>query len=105
MRKVIIGISATLVIIASFFFIKIENNAPDNTRVIAELERKTYITPPCFEQANASNYIDETTLEEARKLGLKADSPCTEKSLTAGKMTVMDWLLVQAGIKENHWNW
>lgn len=105
MKKTILAIVVMVIIAISSLYIKVDLEPPVTTRVILELDRQTYITPPCFESANATNYIDETTLEEAKEMGFKPDSTCTEESLEPESVSVWKWLLITVGFGENKWDW
>jgi len=77
-----------------------------NTRVILEHNEETYIAPICFEEANASNYIEETTLERAEELNYPPHSSCTEEALENEKSPFIVALLKNVGILSKKWdNW
>src|SRR5699024_11621096 len=80
---VIVGI---LCLIISFFIPK-ETKPSDSTRVILDHHVETYIAPICFEEANASNFLDETTLKQAQEMNYEANSDCTKEALKDRKST------------------
>lgn len=90
----------------SSFFIPKETKPSPSTRVILENTYKTYIAPICFQQSNATNWIEEATLEKAKELNYKPHSSCTENALKAEKDRLIISILKEVGILENKWrNW
>ncbi|KIL50013.1 hypothetical protein [Jeotgalibacillus soli] len=54
---------------------------PSNPRVILDHHKQTYVTPGCFEQADATNFIEDSTLENAQEIGYKPNDECTESEI------------------------
>ena len=80
MSKKRIGIILALVlavILLALFFLPRENEPSPNSRVILEHTYRTYIAPSCFESADATNFIEESTLEEATAMNYLPHSDCT----------------------------
>ena len=63
--------------------VPISQTAPDNTRIILDHTLQVYVSPPCFDQAELTNFLEETTLAQARNVGYDVESTCTEASLVA----------------------
>lgn len=80
-KVVITIIIVLLLLIGSSFFVKINLFPPSDTRIILERTHWTYIAPPCFEQAQTTNNLAESTLRKAKELNYRAESSCTEKYL------------------------
>lgn len=95
---------AILIIVS--FFIPREIKPSADTRIILEHTYKTYIAPPCFEQAEATNYLQDSTLEDAQNLNYEPHDSCTEDELANEKNSLPISLLKEAGILNNKWdNW
>lgn len=60
------GAAALAAVVLAANFTKITAAPPDDTRMILEHTHRTYISPPCYEQAQKTNHIAESTLGEAR---------------------------------------
>ncbi len=91
----------------SSFFIPKETKPSPSTRVILEHTYRTYIAPVCFQQSNATNWIEETTLKKAKEeFNYKPHSSCTENALKAEKDRFITSILKDVGVLENKWrNW
>src|SRR5690625_1827468 len=85
MKKVffiIIGLSLlVLFVFIVSLFIPYESKPPSSTRVILEHHYGTYIAPPCFEQSETTNYLEDATLRKAYELNYNAHDACTEERL------------------------
>lgn len=73
---------------AVFFYVPFNLSPPDSTRVILDHDKKTYIAPPCFNQADATNFLEETTVAKLDELDYEANSSCTEEALTEKRTTL-----------------
>lgn len=92
-------------ILSTFFFSKSVQPSP-NTRVVLEHTYKTFIAPLCFEKADATNFLEESTLGNARGLEYRPDSPCTEEALKAESDSLFIGVLKEIGIIDKKWdNW
>ncbi len=83
-----------------FFFIPRENTPSPESRVILEHSFRTYIAPSCFEQADATNFLEEATLEQAQELNYPPHSSCTEKAFEGNNDSGFIRLLKELGIME-----
>lgn len=107
MKKIllVVLIIFSLFLISSFFFTKTVKPSED-TRVILEHTYKTYIAPVCFETADATNFLEESTLENAQEIGYAAHSDCTEEALEAEEHSFFVSILQEIGILNKKWdNW
>lgn len=94
-----------VLILVSFFIPKETKPSPD-TRIILEHTYKTYIAPRCFEQSNATNYLQDSTLGEALDLNYDPHDSCTEAELESEKDSLFISLLKDIGILSKKWdNW
>lgn len=82
------------------FFIPRENVPAPETRVILEHSFRTYIAPSCFEQADATNFLEEETLEKALELNYPPHSSCTEKAFEGNRDSGFIRLLKELDIVE-----
>lgn len=94
-----------LVLVGVSLFIPINATPSKKTRIILEHTYKTYIAPPCFEQAQATNHLEESNLGKARELNYKAESSCTEKQLEPQRKLLIMNLAEQAGLISGQWSW
>lgn len=102
MKKGIIGLVVVLIIVVLSFVIQISAEAPSNTRLIIDNMHKVYVSPPCFDAADLTNYIEESTLEQAQKINYAPEGKCTEESLT-NKVSLAVYILESIGLKESVW--
>lgn len=82
------------------FFLPRENMPAPESRVILEHSFRTYIAPSCFEQADATNFLEEATLEQAQELNYPPHSSCTEKAFEGNQDSGFIRLLKELGIME-----
>lgn len=102
MKKKTIWAIALLAIAISLllFFMPRENVPAPESRVILEHSFRTYIAPSCFEQADATNFLEEATLQNAEELNYPPHSACTEKAFEGNRDSGFIRLLKELGIME-----
>ncbi|TWT24799.1 hypothetical protein [Planomicrobium sp. CPCC 101110] len=88
-------IAAVLLVL---FFMPRDNQPPPQSRVILEHSHRTYIAYSCFEESNATNFLEESTLQEARDLNYPAESACTEKVFQGNRDSFFVSLMKELGI-------
>ncbi|MFF0830648.1 hypothetical protein ACFYU8_27760 [Brevibacillus sp. NPDC003359] len=103
-RGPLIGICA-VVVVAGVLSIPMEVGPAPDTRLILEHTNKTYISPPCYEQANKSNNLAEADLQKAQELNYQPESSCTANSLAPIKQPIASILAQNLGIKQSNWDW
>lgn len=103
-RGLLIGIGAVIVV-AGVLSIPVEAGPSPDTRIILEHTNKTYISPPCYEQANKTNNLAEADIQKAQELNYQPESSCTANSLAPIKQPIASLLAVNLGIKQSQWNW
>lgn len=83
MKKKISIVAIALVIIALILSISIDVEVPPkkDSRVILEHTYHSYIAPTCFEESDATNFLEESTLDKAMELNYAPHSACTEEAL------------------------
>ena len=87
-------------ILLLLFFMPRENMPAPETRVILEHSFRTYIAPSCFEQADATNFLEESTLAEAQELEYPPHSSCTEEAFEGNQDSGFIRLMKELGIME-----
>ncbi|MFD3257872.1 hypothetical protein ACE3MQ_04585 [Paenibacillus lentus] len=92
-------------ILLSLFFIPINASPSGQTRMILDHSLHVYVSPPCFNEAQVTNNIAESTLSKARELQYEAEAKCTTDSLMSQKMSLADALFIRLGIVKGPWNW
>lgn len=90
--------SIIAVIILLSIFIKVDTPPSKDTRVIIEHKYETYIAPPCFEQSDATNFLEESTMEHAEDIGYRMHDTCTEKALETEENAGIIHLFKQIGL-------
>ena len=101
-------ISITFLSIVALFaiigaFIKTTDIAPSHARIIVDHTPQTYIAPPCFNDADATNDLEDTTLERAVELGYKPESECTESAIVGEPRSLLSKTLEKLGFIEGQW--
>ena len=107
MKKTIIILTSIIwVLLIASFIIERETEPSPDTRIYLEHTYKTYIAPNCLQESEPSNYILESTLQEAEDLGYPPHSECTENELKPEKNKLIVHILKELGIVEKKWdNW
>ncbi|WP_332691210.1 hypothetical protein [Halalkalibacter lacteus] len=65
--------------------VPISVTSPDNTRVIIDHTYKVYSAPGCYDQAELTNNLEETTFDHAKDLAYVSESSCTDNELLEQK--------------------
>ncbi|MFD2130903.1 hypothetical protein ACFSKI_06580 [Pseudogracilibacillus auburnensis] len=81
-----------------------ETTPPNDARVILEHTSETYIAPSCFEQADATNFLQEGKLEEAEELSYQAHDDCTKKAFQSEKDSLFMSTLKSIGLIKTKWD-
>ncbi|MED1781044.1 hypothetical protein P4V43_04330 [Brevibacillus fortis] len=103
-RGPLLGIFA-VVVVAGVLSIPMEVSPAPDTRLILEHTNKTYISPPCYEQANKTNNLAEADIQKAQELNYQPESSCTANSLAPVKQPIASILAQNLGIKQSQWDW
>ncbi|RXZ77835.1 hypothetical protein EBB07_27590 [Paenibacillaceae bacterium] len=77
MKKYIYSVAAAIVLIGALYVIKLPVDPPDDTRMVLDHTKRIYIAPPCFETAEATNYLSDSTWKDAKKSNYEPESECT----------------------------
>ncbi|USG65863.1 hypothetical protein NDK47_00455 [Brevibacillus ruminantium] len=99
------GVVAVAAIVVIFSFVKVPFGPHGDTRIILEHTHLTYISPPCYEQAEKTNNLAETTWEKAQELSYTPESACTEQSLKPIEVPLSYWLMEKLGMAKSKWDW
>ncbi len=103
-RLLILSIALIVGLIIIGFIIPVETKPSDSTRVILEHHQKTFIAPTCFEESNASNFIEDSTLGQAYELDYEAHSTCTADALMSEQNPFIIGLWKDLGIVSKKWD-
>ncbi|UOE96009.1 hypothetical protein [Alkalihalobacillus sp. LMS39] len=101
--RIVIGIGVFVLLLSSFL-IQTTPKAPMNTRMIVDHTYGVYIAPPCFNDAEVTNYLEETTLGRAIETGYEPESICTENSLTAENQPWIYNMFEKIGFIQGKWD-
>ncbi|EGQ19273.1 hypothetical protein HMPREF9372_3741 [Sporosarcina newyorkensis 2681] len=100
-----VPILIVLLVLVGFIIPRITQPSSD-TRIVLEHTYRTYIVPSCFEESDATNFLEESTIQKARELNYKPHSSCTEDALKGDKDRLIVSLLKEIGIVDKKWdNW
>ena len=100
-KKITLGVALLIAgIFIALFFLPQDNQPGPNTRVVLEHNYRTYIAPSCFEQADPTNFIEESTLERAQEINYPPNSECTEKAFEGNNDSPFIRLMKELGIME-----
>ena len=100
---IIVGVIIIGLLIVGFGFEK-ETKPKDDTRLILEHTYKSYIAPVCFEDSEATNFLEDSDIEMANQLGYKPHDDCTEEALKPIKEKIFISFLHDFGILETQWS-
>ncbi|WP_054635236.1 hypothetical protein [Thalassobacillus sp. C254] len=102
--KIVVSTMAALlgILIILGFFVSTSLYAP-SVRVIIDHTNQTYVSPPCFEEAELTNNLQEVALEHAVTLGYEAEAECTSDSLVEEDVPLNLALLKEMGIVPTKW--
>lgn len=74
----VIGVVVSVLLIIAGFVIPIEVDAPESDTVIIDYTLSEYSAPACFDEAEFTNNIDETSYEEVKDHSrFEPESECT----------------------------
>ncbi|GEM_PF-2403058 len=88
-----------------FLLVPLPMAPPGGTRMVLDHTQQIYIAPPCFEQANATNYLTETTWKEARQRGYTAEPSCTAERMKSAAVPGWQRLGSLVGYLPKAWAW
>ncbi|WP_033542622.1 hypothetical protein [Planococcus sp. CAU13] len=83
-----------------FLLVPRDNVPPPNTRVVLEHTYRTYIAPSCFQGADATNFLEESTLQHAKELNYPPHSDCTAEAFEGNHDSRLTSILKEFGIVE-----
>lgn len=98
----IVGLIIIFGIVGSL--IKTTPIAPPKARMIVDHTLQVYVAPPCFNEADVTNYLEETTFERAVDLGYTPESSCTEEAIIGEPRSLLDGVLQNLGLKQGQWS-
>ncbi|RNF39091.1 hypothetical protein [Planococcus salinus] len=86
--------------LVALLFLPRDNQPGPDTRVVLEHNYRTYIAPSCFQEADPTNFLEESTLEHARELGYPPNAECTEKAFEGNNDSRFVSLMKELGVME-----
>lgn len=102
---IIVGALVVVLLVLSFIIQK-ETKPSDNTRVIIEHTYSTYVAPPCFNDADVTNFLEDSTLGAAIDMDYDPHDNCTEEAYKNEKNSLFISLLKDIGFLQKKWdNW
>jgi len=87
------------------FLVELPLQSPGSTRVILDHSLQTFIAPSCFEQAEISNNLSDSTLGRARDKRYVPESACSERALAHARMTLFQLLWETTGAWTGRREW
>ncbi|MDN3428059.1 hypothetical protein QL992_04215 [Microbacterium sp. APC 3898] len=100
-RKIwIVVLLLAAAVLLLLFFMPRENVPAPESRVILEHSFRTYIAPSCFEEADATNFLEESTLAKAQELEYPPHSSCTEEAFEGNRDSGFIRLMKELGVME-----
>lgn len=100
-KKITVSVALLVAgVLIALLFLPRDNQPGPSTRVVLEHNYQTYIAPSCFEQANPTNFLEESTLQHARDLNYPPNSECTEKAFQGNNDSRFVSLLKELGVME-----
>ncbi|EZH67128.1 hypothetical protein DH09_04120 [Bacillaceae bacterium JMAK1] len=103
-KKIIITLlSIVAILIIGGMFVPISVSAPSDTRTIIDHTTQTYAAPSCFDQAEMTNFLQETTFGHAQTLDYDAESLCSSDFYTQSDVPIFFAMLQLFGLGEEKW--
>ncbi len=81
--KPLVALAILLVIIG--LIVPVQVHPRDDFRIIIDHTKKVYVAPACFDDADVTNNLEETTLKHALHLQYEPESSCTSEELVPVK--------------------
>ncbi|MFD0590936.1 hypothetical protein ACFQZE_23355 [Paenibacillus sp. GCM10027627] len=96
------GIIIFIILVVS---VPLPTQPPGDTRMILDHTLLVYAAPPCFNEADLTNNLAETTWDLAKQKGYEPESACTAEKMKPVSRTLwnigMNWL----GLSASPWAW
>ncbi|NMM52655.1 hypothetical protein [Paenibacillus aquistagni] len=97
------GLIAVLLLVVARM--PLTSHPSNHTRMVVDHTLQTYVAPPCFDDAELTNYLSETTWSKVKELHYKPESRCTEERIQPIKQTLWNKLLQSIGLSSSPWSW
>ncbi|MCG7407015.1 hypothetical protein MH117_06250 [Paenibacillus sp. ACRRX] len=94
-----------LLVLLIMLFVPLSFQPPGNTRMVIDHTLRVYIAPPCFNEADLTNNLIETTWHKAVETGYGPESDCTANKMKPIKRTLWDKVMELTGLIPNPWSW
>nr|WP_100372535.1 hypothetical protein [Bacillus sp. FJAT-45037] len=83
---IFIGLAVILIILGLTIQVTVE---PNDERVIIDHTKKVYSAPECYDNADLTNNLEETTYQYANDLNYEVESSCTSEALSGDKKPIL----------------
>ncbi|WP_020619785.1 hypothetical protein [Paenibacillus daejeonensis] len=94
-----------IVLLCVIAVVPVTTGPPDRTRMVVDHTLETYIAPPCFDQAEATNYLGEINWRGAQTYNYKPESACTTALMEPQSMMLWQVAGVRLGWLSGPWGW
>lgn len=103
-RKLVIGLLLTLLaLLVGGFVIPVDVGAPSDTRTILDHSTQEYVSPSCIDDAEVTNYLQETTYGHALSLDYEPESGCSGEYYQESGVPLFIAMLKTIGIVDQKW--
>ncbi|MBB6449412.1 hypothetical protein HNR44_001361 [Geomicrobium halophilum] len=104
-RKVVISLSViVLILLLGGLVVPINVGAPSDTRTILDHTTQNYVSPSCIDDAEVTNYLQETTYGHALSLDYDAESSCSAEFYQESDVPLFVAMLQMIGVSEQKWS-
>ncbi|QQK80633.1 hypothetical protein HUG20_12480 [Salicibibacter cibi] len=104
-RKLITGLLLTFVaLLVGGFLIPVDVGAPSDTRTILDHSTQEYVSPFCIDEAEVTNYLQETNYGHALSLDYEPESGCSVDYYQETDVPLFMAMLQTIGIVDKKWS-
>ncbi|AXF55496.1 hypothetical protein [Salicibibacter kimchii] len=104
-RKLITGMLLTLAaLLVGGFVIPVDVGAPSDTRTILDHSTQEYVSPSCIDEAEVTNYLQETNYGHALTLDYEPESGCSVDYYQESDVPLIVATLKTIGIVDQKWS-
>ncbi|QQK76755.1 hypothetical protein HUG15_15075 [Salicibibacter cibarius] len=104
-RKLITGLLLTFVVLlVGGFVIPVDVGAPSDTRTILDHSTQEYVSPLCIDEAEVTNYLQETNYGHALSLDYEPESGCSVDYYQDADVPLFMAMLQTVGIADQKWS-
>ncbi|SDI65900.1 hypothetical protein [Natribacillus halophilus] len=93
-----------VVLLVGGFVINVDVSAPSETRTIVDHSTQEYVSPTCIDDAEVTNYLQETTYSHALSLDYEAESTCSVEFFQESDVPLFMAMLQMIGVYDQKWS-